>query len=259
MRRHVQILTILTALAAPCCIAQAQTLTAGKIDDINKATESFLALAKESGTTGKPPRYADPAAKPLLDTVLNTKDIEGKTVPWSSMELLQNWNKAVVKIGLAYFLAGTGTTDVAIVSKDPDKIQKTNSNSIAFANEVGRVYDAQLRIYAAMIDTAATQLAAASPDQLKDPAFKNTLNNLSDNTARMLTGLLGTFVLEGLPEDWQLFRLVVLLDLTPKAAKFMAPEDRRQVRNAAAEVAGLVKNPDVRSGTSAVARAFELL
>ena len=35
MCRYVQILTVLAALAAPCGIAQAQTLNAAKIDSIN--------------------------------------------------------------------------------------------------------------------------------------------------------------------------------------------------------------------------------
>jgi hypothetical protein len=256
MCRYVQILTVLAALAAPCGIAQAQTLNAAKIDRINKATESFLALAKDSSTTGKPPRYSDPTVKPMLDTVFNTKDIEGKPVPWSAVPLLQDWNKAALKIGLVYYLAGTGVSDPAIVSKDPQKILKANSNTAAFASEFGRYYDAQIRIHAAMVDAGAAQLLAATDEQKKDPAFKATLNNISDSTAKTMTGLLGTFVLEGLSEDWLLLRVVTLLDITPKAAKFLAPDDRDQLKNAAAEVADHVKNPDVKSGLNAIARAF---
>src|SRR3954470_5987390 len=158
MRRYVQILTVLAALAAPCSIAQAQTLNAAKIDSINKAADSFLARAKDSQTTGQPPRYSDPAVKPLLDTVFNTKDIEGKPTPWSAVPLLQDWNRAALKVGLVYYLAGTGTDDASIVSKDPQKTQKANSNTAAFAPEFGRYYDAQLRIHAAMVDAAAAQV-----------------------------------------------------------------------------------------------------
>jgi len=259
MRRYLQLLTILTALATSCGLTQAQTLNAVKVDTINKAAESFLALARASHTTGKPPRYSDPAVKTLLDTVFDTKDIEGKPVPWSAVEWLQAWNKAMVKIGLVYYLAGTGTADVAIASKDPQKIAKANSNNVAFAPEVGRYYDAQVRIHGALVEAAAAQLAAANPDQLKDPAFRTTLNNISNDTARVLTGLLGTFTVQGLPEDWLLLRTVAVLDITPKAAKFMSPDDRQQVRNAAAQVAEELKNPDVKSGVSTIARAFELL
>ena len=256
MCRYVQILTILAALAAPCGIAQAQTLNAAKIASINKATESFLALAKDSHTTGRPPRYSDPAVKPLLDTVFNTKDIEGKPLPWSAVPLLQDWNRAALKIGLVYYLAGTGTTDAAVVSKDPQKILKANSNTVMFAAEFGRYYDAQIRIHSAMVDAATAQSTASTDEQKKDPAFRTTLNNISDSTAKTMTGLLGTFVLEGLSDDWLLLRVVSLLDITPKAAKFMAPEDRDQMKNAAIEVADHSKNPDVKSGVNAIARAF---
>jgi hypothetical protein len=39
----------------------------------------------------------------------------------------------------------------------------------------------------------------------------------------------------------------------------MAPEDRQQVRDAAVEVAGQIKNPDVKSGVNTIARAFEMM
>jgi hypothetical protein len=256
MCRSVQILIVLAALAAPCGIAQAQTLNAAKIDSINKATESFLARAKDSHTTGQPPRYSDPAVKPLLDTVLNTKDIEGKPLPWSAVPLLQDWNKAALKIGLVYYLAGTGTSDPAVVSKDPQKVVRANSNTAAFAPEIGRYYDAQIRIHSAMIDAGTAQMAAVTPEQRKDPALRQTLNNISDDTAKIMTGVLGSFVLDGLSDDWLLLRVVTLLDITPKAAKFMAPDDRDQLKNAAVEVAEHVKNPDVKSGVNAIARAF---
>ena len=153
MRRHLQVLTVLTAFAAPCGFAQAQTLTAAKVDGVNKATESFLTLAKGSHTTGKPPRYSDPAVKPLLDTVFGTKDIEGgKPLPWSNFQMLQDWSKAALKVGIVYYLAGTGTTDTAELEKDPQKSLKANNNPAIFAPELGRYYDAQIRLHSAMID-----------------------------------------------------------------------------------------------------------
>ena len=257
MRRHLHILTVLAAFAASCGLAQAQTVTAIKIDSIKKATESFLVLAKDADTTGKPPRYSDPAVKPLLDTILNTKDLEGgKPLPWASVQMLHEWNQATQKVGLIYYLAGTGTTDPLAVSKDPQKIIKANSNTAAFAYEFGRYYDAQMRILGAMIDSAIAQTATITPEQRKDPVLRRILNNISDDTARAVTGLLGTFVLDGLQDDWMLLRVVALLEITPKAAKFLAPDDRSQLKNAAAEVAEHVSNPDVKGGINAIARAF---
>jgi hypothetical protein len=257
MRRHLHMLTVIAALTAPYGMAEAQTLDAARIANINKATESFLALAKDTPTTGQPPRYSDPAVKPLLDTVLDTKQVEsGKPLPWSDVQKLNDWSKAATKIGLVYYLAGTGTKDVNVVAQDPKLTQKANQNTVTFAPEFGRYYDAQINLYSAMIDTALAQILAATPEQRKDPEFRKTLNDISDGAAKSVIGLLHTFVLEGLPDDWQFLRVALLLKMTPKAAKFMAPDDRQLLRNAAAEAATQIKNPDVKSGVNAIARAL---
>jgi len=257
MRRHIQILTAIAALTAPYGMAEAQTLNAARIANINTATESFLALAKDSHTTGQPPRYSDPAVKPLLDRVLDTKQIEsGKPLPWSDVEKLTDWSKAAIKVGLVYYLAGTGTKDLNVVANDPKLTQKANQNTVTFAPEFGRYYDAQINLYSALIDTASAQILAATPEQRKDPEFRRTLNNISDGAAKSVIGLLHTFVLEGLPDEWQFLRVALLIKMTPKAAKFMAPEDRQLLRNAAAEAATQIKDPDVKSGVNAIARAF---
>lgn len=260
MNRHLQFLAIVAALAAPCGVAQAQTLDAAKIASITQAADTFMVLAKDSHTTGKPPRQTDAAAKPLLDTVFNTKDIEGdKPLPWSEIKLLEQWNGAAVKIGLVYYLAGTGATDLGALSKDPQAMAKANRNTVEFAPEFGRYSDAQIRIHGALIKAALAQTATATPEQSKDAAYRNTLNNISNGTAEAMTGLLGSMVLDGMTDAWLLARVVVLLEITPNAAKFMAPHDRLRVKTVAAEVAEYLKNPDVKSGVNALARAFEML
>jgi hypothetical protein len=257
MRRLMQILTVISALAAPYGMAEAQTLDAAKIANINKAADSFLALAKDSHATGQPPRYSDPAVKPLLDTVFDTKQIEGqKPLPWTEVQKLNDWSKAATRVGLVYYLAGTGTKEVNVVAKDPKLTVRANQNTVTFAPEFGRYYDAQINLQAAMINTASAQVLASTPEQRKDPEFRKTLNNISDNAAKSVIGLLHTLALEGLPDDWQFLRVALLLKMTPQAAKFLAPDDRQLLRNAAAEAADQVKNPDVKSGVNAIARAF---
>ena len=113
MRRHLQILTVLAALAAPCGMAQAQTLNAAKIDSINKAADSFVALAKDSPRpaslraipTRPPSRCSIPCSIP------RTSKAESRC-PGLRCELLHDWNRATQKIGLVYYLAGTGTNEV---------------------------------------------------------------------------------------------------------------------------------------------------
>lgn len=260
MNRHLQFLAVVAALAAPCSLAQAQTLDPAKIAGITKAADSFVALAKDSQKTGKPPRQTDPAAKPLLDTVLDTKAIEGdQPLPWSDVKALEQWNGAVVKVGLVYFLAGTGIADLQALAADPNAITRANRNIVEFAPEYGRYTDAQLRIHSALMSTALAQMAAVTPEQQKDPALRNTLNNISEGTAEAAIGVLGSMVLDGMSDAWLLGRVVVLLEITPKVAKFMAPNHRQRLKTVAAEAAEQIKNPDVKSGVNAVARALELL
>ena len=47
-----------------------------KVKAITKAADQFVALAKDSATTGEAPRESDPAAKPLLDLVLDTSSLQ---------------------------------------------------------------------------------------------------------------------------------------------------------------------------------------
>jgi hypothetical protein len=258
MRRRLQILTVLALLVAPCGMAQA--LDAAKVDSINKATDAFIALAKDPSKAGKPPRLNDPAAKPLLNTVFNTKEIEGgKPLPFDQINLLYDWHQAAFKAGLVYYLAGTGTDDPIVVAKDPKLTLRANQNTATFAPEFGAYYDAKIRIFAAMVDSAAAQLAAATPEQMKDPEFQKTVNGVSDGMTRAILGVLGTFVLDGMPEDWLLLRTALLLEVTPKTAKFISPDDRKRVQNAAFEISDQIKNPDVKSGVNTIARGMLML
>lgn len=257
MRRLLPILTLLALLGVPCGTALA--LDQAKIDSVKKASDSFVALAKDSFKTGKVPRLSDPAAKPLLETLFNTKDIEGKPQPWADVNKLHEWTVALTRVGVIYYLAGTGTDNPSVVAGDPKMTQRANQNSLTYAAEFGRYYDAQLRLYGAMIDAATAEVAKATAEEKKDPQFRTLLTNISDGTAKSMTGVLHTLSLEGLPDDWLLLRTVALLDIAPKAAKYLAPDDKYQMKNAAAEAAELIKNPDVKSGVNTIARAFEMI
>ena len=60
-----------------------------KVASITKAADQFVALAKDSATTGEAPRESDPAAKPLLDLVLDTSSLQsGPVQPMSELETL---------------------------------------------------------------------------------------------------------------------------------------------------------------------------
>jgi hypothetical protein len=141
------------------------------------------------------------------------------------------------------------------VAKDQNKIVKANSNTLAFVPEFGRYYDTQIRLHSSMIDAALVQMASTSAQEKNEPKLKATLNYISTSTAQAMVGILGTFALD-VPEDWLLLRIVSLIEIAPKAAKFMSPNDREVVKSAAVEVAQAMRNPDAKSGVNAIARVL---
>ena len=57
---------------------------------------------------------------------------------------------------------------------------------------------------------AVAQVAATTPEQRQDPRMRAMLNNISDGVAKSMVGLLHTFVLEGMPDDWLLLRASIV-------------------------------------------------
>ena len=172
MRHALAAITVISALVAVPVAARA--FDAGKVEAVTKAADAFAELAKDSHKTGSPPRQTDVAAKPLLDLVFNTAEIErGKPVPWSDLLTLNKWNFAVIKVGLVYMLAGTGASDLTALNDIPDAGAKVDRNTVVFAPELGRYFDAQLRLQGAIMDTVQGFLKTASRAQLDNPQFKS--------------------------------------------------------------------------------------
>ncbi len=255
MHGNLRIITLLAALMASGSVAQA--LDAAKIDAIAQAADAFVGMAKDSHKTGQPPRQSDTAAKSLLDIVFDTRELErGPPVPWPDVAALNGWSDAVIKVGLVYFLAGTGVTELAALSQDPQAADKANRNTASFAPEFGRYSDAQLRLQGAIIDAVRAHLATVSRAQLADPDFRSGLTKIRTGVAETITGLLGAFVVDGATDEWRLARLAVAASIAPKAAKFVTPKDRQRVQYAAIEVADYIKDAKVKSGLEALAETF---
>jgi hypothetical protein len=255
MRRSLHVIALLSILAASAVGAHA--LDAGKVEAVTKAADAFAALAKDSHTTGQPPRQSDAAAKPLLDLVLDTTEINRGRVPWNQLLTLNGWNLAVIKVGLVYMLAGTGATDLAALNDKPDAAAKVDRNTVAFAPELGRYFDAQLRLQGAIMDTVQEFLRTAQRAQLDNPQFKSGVGQIRSGVAQTITGMLGTFTLEGVTDDWRRARLTVANAIAPKAAKFLPAEEAGSVRAAALEVAGQMSDAKVKGGLTALAKTLE--
>ena len=229
-----------------------------KVKAITKAADEFVALAKDSATTGEAPRESDPAAKPLLDLVLDTSSLQnGPVQPMSELEALNTWNLDVVKVGLVYILAGTGVTDIAALPNTPDVVAKIDANTVKYAPEMGRYIDAQLRLQAALIDTISSYMATASQSDLDKENFKAGLAQLRSGLAGTINGAITIFPNQGLTDDWRRERLAALTAIGSRAAKFLLPEDVKALHDTATEVAGQMSDPEVKAGLTSLATTLE--
>jgi hypothetical protein len=232
----------------------AEALDVAKIDAITKASESFVALAKDSADTGQAPRQSDPRVKEFLDTIFDTREIQsGPVLPMSALDRLNAWNLAVLKVGFVYILAGTGVTDVANLQITPETVVKLNRNTAEFAPEIGRYLDAQLWIEAAIIDTVTAFLANASAAEIDRPNIKSGLAKIRAGATQMINGLLTTLPLEGLSDAWRRDRLSALAAIGPKAAKFVLPEQARSLLETATAVAGQINDATVKAALTSFA------
>jgi len=238
-------------------LSNAYALDARRVDAIANAAAAFVALAPNSATTGKPPRQSDPAAKPLLDLVFDTTEVTRHRIPWDQLLTLNKWNLAVIDVGLVYMLAGTGARNLDELNSKPAADAIVDRNTVTFAPELGRYFDAQLRIQGAIMDTVQEFLRTAQSAQLESPQFKSAVAQIRSGVAQTLTGMFGTFSIEGVTDDWRRGRLTVANASAPKVAKFLVREQKVSVRAAVLQVADKMSDVSVKSGLLAFAKTLD--
>jgi hypothetical protein len=231
-----------------CCAlgcGPALAFDAGTVAAIEKAADAFVTLAGDSANTGNAPRQTDPAAKPLLDRVFDTSEIQHGVQPVSELTDLGKWALAVVKVGTVYTLAGSGMATLDAVPNDPAIIAKLNHNAVVFAPEMGRYSDAAVWVEGATIDTVALFLSKASQADLD--RSKNGVARIRTGVSQSLHGVITMLPTNGIADQWRRDRLAVLAVIAPRAAKFLLPEDLRQLSETAKAVAAQMTDPDVKS------------
>ena len=187
---------------------------------------------------------SDPAAKPLLELVFDTSSLEnGPGQPMSALGALNAWNLDVLKVGLVYILAGTGVTDVAALPQTPEMISKINDNNVKYAPEMGHYMDAQLRLQAALIDTIGSYMANASQSDLDRANFKSGLAEVRSGVTGTINGVITTFPIDELTDDWRREQLPALKAVSSRTATFLLPEDLKTLHDTATEVAGVNERP----------------
>jgi len=257
MRRLARILWI-AVFAASGGAAAAANFDPAQIAAIDKAADAFAALGKDAYKTGEPPRQSDPAAKKLLDVIFGTSGLNaGATpVPFEQIDALNDWASRIVKTGMIYVFAGTGIADIAKLQdlnpKVPEQIAK---NTTAFALEIGRFYDAQLSVSRAEIDAVAAEMAA-HPDKFASAGAAAGLARMQGGMTQTLVGVVTTFPVPGLEPGWMRERELALIAIAPSAAGFLEPDSRKQIRDAAMQVADTMTDQAVKDGLIAFAKTI---
>ncbi len=256
MRSLVRIVAIvLFALATG--VADAGTIAPDKIAEVNKAAEAFAKMGEPSRQSGKPPRATDAAAKALIDTVFDLRAVAAaEPMPFSEIGKVNDWNKAILTVGTVYILSGTGIADISKAGSDPSLAPKVEKNTVDFAPEMGRYFDAQLGIAAAMLATV-NQHLTANPGDREKPNFKAGLPDIYGGTAQTLYSTITTLPTNGLTDAWRLERLPAIEKLSPHVAAVVDADDRKTLHETTSQLSESMTNPRLKEGLRKIAAFFK--
>jgi hypothetical protein len=260
IRRLVRVLWIAVFAAGNAAVAA--NFDPAQIAAIDKAADAFAEMGKDAYKTGTPPRLSDATVKALLDVIFATEKLNDgpDSVPFERLDKLNDWLLRVVKTGMVYVFAGTGIADFEkAASVDAKAQQQTQqriaANTVAFAPEMGRYYDAQLAVSRALIDSVTTELTA-HPDKLTSAAATSGLAQMRNGMTQTLIGVVTTFMVPGIEPAWMRERELVLVAIAPSAAKFLDPGQRKKVGDTTLQVANSMSDQAVKDGLVAFAKTI---
>jgi hypothetical protein len=102
-----------------------------------------------------------------------------------------------------------------------------------------------------VIDTVMVFLSKASPAELQ--RTKNGIAQIRAEALQSFTGVITTLPTNGIEDEWRRQRLAVLAVVAPRAAKFLLPEDLRQLSDTAEATAAQMTDPEVKSALAQIA------
>jgi hypothetical protein len=255
MRPLLRVLVVVV-LALPG-MATAGTIAADKIAEVKKAAEAFAKLGEPSRQTGKPPRESDKAAKALMDAVFDLRAVTAaEPLPFSEIGKVNDWNKAILTVGSVFILSGTGLADISKAGSDPNLASKVEKNTVDFAPELGRYFDAQLGIASAMLGTV-NQHLAANPGDREKPNFKAGLPDIYSGTAQTLFSTLTTLPTNGLTDAWRAARLPAIESLSPHVAAVLDADDLKTIHDTCLQLAQGTTDPKLQEGLRRIAAIFK--
>ncbi len=222
---------------------------------IDAASRDFMKRAQGSHRTGNPPRQADPAVKPLLDTLFTTSDLAGKTLAASEVKGAIRWFNAGDIVGSVYVLAGTGVDDTDKLPADEATRKQTRDNVVRFSDEFGRYLDFQVRVFAAIADASLSAMSNATPEEWEKSEIKPKLDELRATMAQTMGSDLIATTYDGLTDQWRMDRVAVVAAAIPTAIRFLTAEQARGLSQQALQVVDYLKNPQVQGEVRKLAAA----
>src|SRR5262245_9977511 len=239
----------ITRAEAEARIDQAQ------LEEVKAAADEFISLAKDSPTTGKPPRQTEPTIAVLLNKVFNLSEIEGTTLAIADIPKANEWFFAGDRVGTVYILPGTCVGDINKLPADSAIQRRIHRNVAEFAAEFARYLDFQIKLAAIMMEAELGRSAKAA-DTLERPEVKREIAEVRTTLTDSMTGDLTTLAYDGVTDHWRRERLAVLMQVAPKAAAFLTPDQARSLRDHAQTVTSFVRDKGVQDSLKAFADTF---
>jgi hypothetical protein len=247
------------ALVVVFGIATLATALPGKGADlgaIQKSADQFVALGRNAYQSGQVPRASDANVKALLDVVLDTSDLAlAPPSPFDQIANLSNRLLAITHVGLVYTLAGTGFASLDDLAKATDINKLTaqvNHNTVFYAVEMGRYFDAQLVVSGAMIRCVAAKMHS-DPKGFDNDQSRRGVAGMQSGVTQTVNGVLQTLGVPGLSGEWQRARIVAIVAIAPDLVKFLAPQQRKELHDTALGIAQQTKGPVLKAGLGGLA------
>jgi hypothetical protein len=214
------------------------------------ATRQLLGMFKDVPRNGNPPRQTDATVGPLLATVFDADILKTKTsLGKADLEALGNWVMSAGQVGSLYLFAGTGLSDPEKVSNGPKLIQQVNNNVAVYAPEVGRYFDAALIINGTVAEVVAENFSGKTNEAAKA--------KVRSGVATAIYGVIDSFNIESISDEWRRGRLLALDYAAPKAAKLLSADQCMELRNFSHSTAASMRDPAVKSGLENVVTALK--
>jgi hypothetical protein len=232
-------------------------LAPAKVVAVRKAADELTKMGAASRQTGQPPREADAQVKTLLDTVFDIRLVSAaEPLPFSEIDRLNDWNKAVIDVGLVYILSGSRAADLTQAASDPTFPKQVEKNTVAFAPEMGRYMDAQLGMSQAMLALIDAHLAAHPADREKSN-FKKGLPQVYDGSAQTLASAISTLPTAGLSDAWRKQRLTAMQSLGPHVAKIVDADDAKALYDMSLQAGQGSSDAELQAGLKKLADTFK--